>query len=856
MGWFCSVGMIAAAALWTPCQSVRAEVLFNRDIRPILAEHCFACHGPDDKTRQADLRLDLPESATAPRKAGQAAVTPGKPQASEMIRRMLSDDPGERMPPLEVAKRPTAAQIDLLQQWIAQGAPYEGHWAFIPPRRDIELPAVDGDDWPRNEVDRFILAKLRQEKLSPAPQADRTTLIRRASLDLTGLPPTLEEVDAFLNDSSADAYEKVVDRLLSSQAYGERMAVYWLDLARFADSDGYHDDTARSMWQYRDYVIQAFNRNKPFDRFTIEQLAGDQLPGATLEQKIASAFHRNGPTSSEGGADALEYAAKYAVDRVNTTAEVWLGVTMHCAECHDHKYDPFTTKEYYQLFAFFNQVPEDPLIRTVHAPPAIRTPTPEQQEQLTLLTHADEAAREALETALRTPREDWDAAQRAWETTFTAADVDVSTEEAKKDEKRQAMAAIAAVAPAERNQEQTLALRAYFREREIDEVKSLRAVYDAAAKARRDFENAIPMLRVMATVPEPRPTYILVRGDYRTHGEQVYPAVPAVLGRLPEGIEGDRLALATWLTAEDHPLTARVMVNRLWQLVFGVGIVKTAEDFGSRGDWPSHPELLDYLAVRFIESGWDVKAMMRLLVTSAAYRQDSSVSAELLKRDPQNRLLARGPRFRLAGEFIRDNALAISGLFDRDRPVGGPSVKPYQPGDLWREMSYGDSPDKSYIPSTGPDLYRRGLYTFWKRSIHYPSFAAFDAPNREVCTVTRPITNTPLQAFVTLNDVTFVEAARVFAQRILVEGGPTFDQRLDFAWRTAMARPPLEGERDAMRRLYETMHEHYAVDTDAALALLSAGESARDESLDPAQHAAWAAVCNAILNLDEVITKE
>jgi len=962
---------------------------FNRDIRPILSDNCFACHGPDKKTRKAGLRLDLRENATARLESGGQAVVPHDVARSHLMKVVSDANDDERMPPKESGKRLTQEQIRLLRDWIAQGAEFKAHWAYVTPERPA-LPGVKNKNWSRNEIDRFILARLEKEGLNPSIETEKHTLIRRVTFDLIGLPPTVSELNAFLADNSSTAYEKVVDRLLSSPAFGEKLALQWLDLARYADSDGYHDDTSRSMSQYRDYVIRSFNENKPFDQFTIEQLAGDLLPNATLDQKLASAFHRNGPTTSEGGADAKEAAARYAVDRVNTTATTWMGVTFQCAECHDHKYDPFTTREFYQLFAFFNQVPEDPLERALHVAPLIVTPTSEQQAKLEELTAQRAKAEAELTAALEAPDAELDAAQTDWATKLVAVDrrlelgpwqlagpfaatnrsaayetafapelagssnavpwqplpdwqsvstnrapaglgavylsrslqVSVatnftlhlgsddnlkvwlngvlvhanpgsrevasnqdkiplkvlpgnhqlviklanrkdgsrlyfSTDEKEGDPRYLEARRIAVLPPGERAEQDRAKLRRYYRQTESTRTKEVTQRLADAKKAWDEFERSIPRLRVMADVPERRPTYILVRGDYRNQGEEVSPGVPAVLGgRLPEDMKADRLALARWLTQPQHPLTSRVMVNRLWQMVFGIGLVKTAEEFGSQGEPPSHPELLDWLAVEFVESGWNVRHLLKRIVTSATYRQSSKLPPELAVRDPENRLLARGPRFRLPAEVLRDNALAVSGLLDRGRAVGGTSVKPYQPGDLWREFSYGDSADKSYVRDKGTDLYRRSLYTFWKRSVLYPAYALFDAPNREVCTARRPVTNTPLQAYVLLNDETFVEAARALAQKVTSEAPSHFEDQLRHAFRLALARPPSRPEARAMESLHREMLAEYQAKPEAAEKLLSVGDAPRTAGADPVRLAAWTCVANAILNFDETITKE
>ncbi len=980
-----SVGLVSGA---NPVRPANARAIdFDRDVRPILAENCFACHGPDEKARKARLRLDVKEGAFTQRE-GRAVIVAGRSDVSELIRRVTNTDPEEVMPPPKSGRSLTPAQIGQLRRWIDEGAAWQGHWAFQTPVRPA-LPAIRRSAWVRNPIDAFVLARLEQEKLSPQPEADARTLARRLNLDLVGLPPAPEELSRFLARRDPEAYDRQVDRLLASNHFGERLAQMWLDLARFADSDGYHDDTTRSMWQYRDYVINSFNANKPFDQFTVEQLAGDLLPNATQEQKIASAFHRNGPTSSEGGADAKEYAARYAVDRVNTTATTWLGVTLQCAECHDHKYDPFTTREFYQMFACFNQVPENTLERSLHVAPVMATPTPEQQARLNALIHAAESVDDKLKTALETPDPKLDAAQMAWEKTLLAVDErfdlgpwhilgpfattnqsaayttpfapelpdapDVlqarilpdwkdagtnlapaglgavylsrilrataplelslslgsddqlkvwfnrllvashagqrevaanqnqvplkvlpgehrllfklanrpagsrfyfSTNEKEADPRYPEARRIAALPPDQRGEPDRLGLRRYYRDTESADVAELKKQLAAAKKARDDFDKTIPRLRVMADGATPRPTHILLRGDYRNPGELVSPGVPAVLGKLPDDLKPDRLALARWLIQPQHPLTARVMVNRLWQMILGVGLVKTAEEFGTQGERPCHPELLDWLAVEFVESGWDVKHMLKLIVTSATYRQSSRMTPQLLARDPENRLLARGPRFRLPAELVRDNALAIAGLLDRQRPVGGPSVKPYQPGDLWREFAYGDSPDKAYVRDTGDALYRRSIYTFWKRSVLYPAYAMFDAPNREVCTARRPVTNTPLQAYVLLNDETFVEAARVLAQRVAAEGPGEFDQQLGRAFHLALARPPSAAETRAMRSLHRELSAEFRRSPDAAEKLLRVGDAPKLATADPANLAAWTGVANAILNFDETITKE
>jgi hypothetical protein len=642
---------------------------------------------------------------------------------------------------------------------------------------------------------------LQSQHLQSSPPADKATLIRRVTLDLTGLPPTLEEVDAFLKDESPDAYERVVDRLLASPHYGERMALDWLDVARYADTHGYHIDAGRDMTRWREWVIDAFNANKPFDQFTVEQLAGDLLPNATVDQKVASGFNRNHMINFEGGAVPEEYHTAYLVDRVNTTGTVWLGLTVACAQCHDHKYDPIKQREYYQLYAFFNNLPEKGLDGNKgNAAPAIKTPTAAQQQQLDALA----AGAAPLRPSLADP----------------------------------ALRPLAVI------------------------LQNLQTQLDASVRT----------TMVMQEMPTPRETHVLLRGQYDKPGDVVTPNIPTLNGALPPlgtqdsaGLSPskaalrtpNRLDLARWIVSKDNPLTARVIVNRYWQAYFGTGIVKTAEDVGTQGEWPTHPELLDYLASRFIASGWDVKAMQRLIVTSATYRQSSRATPDLIAKDPENRLLARGPRVRLPAEFIRDQALAISGLLNPE--IGGASVSPYQPAGLWEElMSRSDGANwtaQTYTQSHGKDLYRRTMYTFWKRTSPPPTLSTFDAPDREVCTVRRSRTNTPLQALVLMNDPTYLEASRKLAERLLTGNTDTADQRLTTAFRLATARTPGTAELDLLRRALDQHRAKYRAHPDLAQKLLKIGESPVNEKLDAPELAAWTLVSSVLLNLDETVTK-
>jgi len=728
---------------------------------------------------------------------GYAAIEPGCSDCSVLISRIQSQDPEEQMPPPEANKALTETQKNLLRQWVDAGAEYEGHWAWTPPRREALPRLTQHSDWPRNEVDHFMLQRLLDENLTPSPEADRTTLIRRVTLDLTGLPPTLAEVDAFLADDSPDAFEKVVDRLLDSPHYGERMAVDWLDAARYADTNGYQVDRDREMFAWRDWVIDAFNQNMPFDVFTVEQLAGDLLPDPTLQQRIATGFHRNHMMNEEGGIIPEEFLAEYCSDRVETTMTIWLGQTFICARCHDHKYDPFSQRDYYSIYAFFHNVSEQgrgnygtPIQR--NNPPMIQLPSPEQ-ESTRALAQAELGKAEQL----------------------------------------------LANTPEDSDQRETLKKR-------VDDLKKKADLADLA----------IPTALVMDELPEPRPTYILVRGSYDRPGQQVYPDTPTSLPPMDEDLPRNRLGLARWLMDPENPLTARVTVNRLWQSVFGTGIVPTPEDFGTRGERPSHPALLDWLAVELVESGWNIKAMMRLLTTSATYRQSSHTRQELLEHDPENRLLARSSRHRLQAEFLRDQALAASGLLSLR--IGGPSVKPYHPPGLYEQVVAGSSAN-TYVQDKGEDLFRRTMYTYWKRSVPHPAMLTFDVPFRESCAVRRSRTNTPMQALNLMNDTTYVEAARHLASRMLEAPVPTLDARLAHGFRLVLARPPSTEELNYLTKAVERSLNEFANAPDQANALLSTGESGEINSNmehDPADWAAHTIAASIILNLDETVTRE
>jgi hypothetical protein len=976
--------------------AAQAAIRFSRDIRPILSHNCFLCHGQDEQRRGGGLRLDERERALAETDSGLYAIVPGKPDESELVARITAEDAELRMPPADSHKTLTARQIALLTRWIAEGAKYEAHWSFTPPER-AEPPKVDAAA-AVHPIDAFIAARLAQEGLSPSPPADKRALIRRVTFDLTGLPPTHAEIADFLADNRPDAYERLVDRLLASPHYGERMAMDWLDAARYADTHGYHIDSQRDMWPWRDWVIKAFSENLPFDKFTVWQLAGDLLPDATVEQRVASGFNRNHPINFEGGAIPEEYHVEYLVDRVSTTGTVWLGLTMGCARCHDHKYDPISQQEFFRFYAFFNNIDEAGLDGyRGNAKPVLELSSTEQQqakERLTGEIAEFEKQLAAMEPALSAAQSEWEArGQHAktsgvrpsdWrqfgdvavdtpelgiETTLGVASpvdpsvkfvdqegshgwepasqhVDGTTIDFSGDssvlyltrtidadeatsvraelgttdavlvwlngklifERRQQLpfsprqhtlelplkaganellvklvnyawewqfawsfdpatevapppnvAALLAVASDSRTAEQSAALKAYF----LANVARDGAYREVSAKlaARKadlaELTAASPTTMVMRELAEPRKTFRLERGQYTSPMEELTPGTPAALPPLPGDAPANRLTLARWITSHDNPLTARVTVNRLWQAMFGVGIVKTSEDLGLQGQFPSNADLLDWLATEFVDSGWDVKHMLRLMATSAAYRQSSAATAELIARDPDNQLLARGPRFRMPAEFIRDAALSAGGLLDSR--IGGPSVKPYQPGDLWGELAHQKHNYKFsaqlFVQDHGADLYRRTMYTFWKRSVPPPNLNALDAPSREVCTVRRERTNTPLQALVLLNDPTFVEAARNLAERTMHACGDDPAACINFAFELVTARLPSEQEAEILRAEYERQRSSFDADPRAATALVSVGESPRDEKLDAAAHAAWTNVALVILNLDEAVTR-
>jgi hypothetical protein len=1025
-----ALGLLVGAGQAAPASKA---VDFNRDIRPILSDNCFACHGPDEQKRKANLRLDTPDGIIADL-GGYQAIKPGDPRASEVWKRINTTDPDEIMPPPESHKKLTPADKELLRRWIEQGASFAGHWAFssVGP---VPVPKVRSTRWVRNDIDRFIAAKLEEKKLSPSAEAGRETLIRRVTLDLTGLPPTPAEVDAFLADRSPDAYEKVVNRLLQSPHYGEHMARYWLDAARYGDTHGLHLDNERSMWPYRDWVVRAFNENLPFDQFTLWQLAGDLLPNATRDQQIASGFNRCNVTTSEGGSINEEFLVRYAVDRTETAAAVWMGLTAGCATCHDHKFDPLTMKDFYSMYAFFYSA-ADPAMdgNRMDTPPVLKLTTPEQQRQLDDLAARAAAVDRQIKQQLKAfayvdpatmdppppkvhretvwvddtlppnakpegngtlfdfvvvagdvkpfsgkrafrrkasgveqdyftgaepfeisagtkifahlyidpkdppravmlqfhtkdgwnHRANWGDEQaipfgeRAARTktqmgplpktgewvrleinpaalglkpgaqvdgmAFTICDGMVYWDKAGwiyeanpatdplfslsvwekanqgkplRNAPKEISDLLRSVKPEDRTPEQKQKLREYYLEfvsRAPDEfLAPLRKERDALKAQQEAVEKDIPFTLVMADLPQPREAFVLARGQYNKPTERVRPGVPAWLPPRPAAEMKNRLDFARWLLDPQHPLTARVTVNRLWQQFFGTGLVKTANDFGSQGEPPSHPELLDWLARDFVTHGWDIKRFVKQIVMSATYRQDSKVTPRLLAVDPENRLLARGPRFRLDAEVIRDSALFTSGLLVPT--LGGKPVKPYQPENIWEPVAYSGSNTRFYKQDSGDALYRRSLYTFIKRTAPAPGMTTFDAPSRESFCVRRERSNTPLQALLLMNDVQYVEAARALAQRMLTETGAPAEQRLQHGFRLVTGRAPTKPELAVLAHNLAAQQQRYAAAPAEAKKLISFGESKPSDKLDPCELAAYTMVANVLLNLDEAITK-
>jgi hypothetical protein len=1037
---------LAQACAW-------AAVNFDREIRPILSDACYHCHGPDEKARKAKLRLDTKDGAFQLHD-GKAVIAAGKSVESELFKRITSTDADEKMPPPDSNRKITPEQIEKIKRWIDEGAKWETHWAFVPPKK-APLPKVQKSDWPRNGIDYFVLSHLEQEGLKPLAEAKKETVLRRVSLDLTGLPPTQKELDTFLADKSSDAYEKAVDRLLASERYGERMAVDWLDVARYADTHGYQADRYRPMWPYRDWVIKAFNQNLPFDQFATWQIAGDLLPNATKEQRLATAFNRLHMQNEEGGIIEEEYRVAYVIDRVDTFGTAFLGLTFECSRCHDHKFDPISMKDFYSMFSFFQNIDEsgqtsyftDPIAvptlilsnndqdakiadlkKKIGAKenelPALRNSEEENfarwltqkgsidfdaphglvgrfdfNDQSNRLTNRVAGAEpgKAVEGPKYGPGHQGDGAELNGENGFTfpklghfsksdpfslsiwvnapshpARAVVVHHSKAPIDagsrgyelllENGQVAFGLHHMWPGNSikvisqnsiatNQWVNLAVtydgsgraegaRIYingelaqtdvvrdglykditygggepdlaigyrfrdsgFKDGKVDDFcvfnRALAPLEVAQLAGRSDLKEAwsiepeklsaeqrsglfefyfanvstnshaffedlrklraernsiiepIPEIMVMDEMPKPKPAYILKRGAYDAHGEQVTANTPAVLPPLSADQPHNRLGLARWLTSPENPLMARVTVNRAWQLMFGRGIVETTENFGSQGSAPTNPELLDWLAREFIESGWDMKALFKLIATSATYRQSSKADPELLARDPANELLARGPARRLTAEMLRDQALAVSGLLVEK--IGGASVKPYQPEGLWEEIAMGRP---HYDTGKGDDLHRRSLYTFWKRTVPHPAMITFDAAERNVCVVRRQNTSTPLQALELLNDTQIVEAARFLAQRMFKEGGANLDSQLAWAFRTVTSRVPKDREREVLKKLFDEQKDIFEKDSEAANKLLKVGETANDPALKGSYIAAGTALAEALLNYDEAVMK-
>ena len=852
-------GVVAALVLIAHTVSLPAEVLspdYLRGIRPILVTNCFPCHGPDSRSRQAGLRFDQPAAALSRLESGAVAIVPGLAGQSEMIRRIESTEADSLMPPPDSLKYLTDAEKQLLRQWVDAGAQFEEHWAYRAPQRPV-VPQVSRPEWPRNAVDAFVLSRLDVEGLASSPEADPETLLRRVSLDLTGLPPTVNELETFLADKSGDGYERAVDRLLESPHLGEKLTQDWLDLARFGDTSGYQDDNDRPNFPYRDAVIHAFNSNMPFDQFTIESLAGDLLPHPTTSQKVLSGFNRLHRYNEEGGSDPEEFRMVYAADRTNTTAATWMGLTFVCAQCHDHKYEPISQREYYQVLAFFNSLKGEITVSKGPAnPPQIRVPSLEDQQRIEEL----HLAVDQLESILQTRDAETTRAFNKWIEQASASMKLTQTDplSTTKSPDGFSVAQLLATPANQRTDVQTAQLRQHYIREFAPEMLELLTQVNSLRKEIENLIQSAPLALIWEETETPRPTQILTRGDYQQPGEVVERAVPSIFPSLATDVPRDRLALARWLVSGEHPLTARVVVNRYWKQVFGAGLVRTPDDFGMRGELPTHPELLDWLAVEFQTAGpnqtaWDVKRLLRLLVTSATYRQSSKVSRMLRDRDPDNLLVARNTRFRLSAEEIRDAALVASGLLNRT--IGGRSVYPYQPDHFYRDKE--DDPNEWKWPvETGPDLYRRGLYIFIRRTSPYPSFQTFDVSGRGECTVARARTNTPLQALVTLNDPVFIEAARVLAERGLQESGPHWKDRLRFLYRCVFTRSPTESEQAVLERLYQAEWKRYTDDPQAAASVSRQGRAVPAVSLDPVEVAAWTTVANALLNLDEAITRE
>jgi hypothetical protein len=835
------VAVAAVVSAWAE----ESQLDFNRDIRPILSENCFYCHGQDGSKRAADLRLDDQASAI-----DMYAIVPGDVESSEAIVRIHSTDPDTLMPPPDSNRRLSKKEKDTLERWIAQGAQYSPHWAFLTPKRP-ESPAVKDEAWGRNPIDRFVMSKLESLEISPSPPADRQTLIKRLYSDLIGLPPTPDEIVAFVRDEDPNAYEHLVDRLLDSQHYGERMALPWLDAARYSDSNGFQQEGDTWQWMWRDWVVKSFNDDLSFDQFTTWQIAGDLLPDATDEQKIASGFNRNHMQNGEGGAIAEEQRFVTLFDRMDTTATTWLGLTMACAQCHDHKYDPITQRDYYSMMDAFNRVPESgvpsrlsPRIRL--GKPYLELPTPENQAKLAEFDEKIKTAETQTDALAETLLAGWKAGILADGKPGHGKGLPGPLVKllAKPEAKR---------SDAEKKQIEN-GLRNHFHEKikatfasKFPEIESLNQLYKDRELYRND---QIPRPMVMSD-DQPRKTHILERGEYLKPAEEVSFATPTFLPPMPDDVPKNRLGFAKWLVSDFHPLTSRVQVNKMWQHFFGTGIVKTSEDFGVQSEYPIHGPLLDWLAVEFRESGWKMKALNRLIVTSSSYRQSSRMSEHLKSIDVENRLFARASRFRMPSLVLRDWALASSGLIERK--LGGVPAYPYQPDQVWEPLAITKERDFTYPLSTGSDLYRRSLYTFWRRTVSPANM--FDTANRQTCRVRQSLTSTPLHSLTMLNDPTWVEAARVLAEKSIQSNDQTSNQ-LRHAFETVVCREPSERDMQTLQNAWDIQMKHYEANVQQADELLGVGAAPRDKSIESPKHAAMSIVCLAILNLDEAMTRE
>jgi hypothetical protein len=833
---FASASVTLAA---TPPAPVPERVEFNRDVRPILSDKCFACHGPDASHRKGKLRLDLRDEALQ-----REAFVPGRPAESELVARILSPHEDEVMPPPDSNKRLDAREKAVLQEWIRQGATYQKHWAYEPPVK-ADIPAGE------NGVDVLVARRLAVVGLSPSPEADRRTLIRRLYADLLGLPPTPAEVAAFENDASPAAYTALVDRVLANPHYGERMAQGWLDVVRFADTIGYHSDNPRNVWPYRDWVIRSFNANKRFDRFTLEQIAGDLLPDANQETRVGSAFNRLLLSTEEGGAQPKDYEARMMADRVRAIGTAWLGQTTGCAQCHDHKFDPISTRDFYALGAFFADVKEQSVGRREEG---ILVTTPAQEAKLAALDAALAAARrqvEAVQPELDRAQAEWAAALRDGSHRLAELEPGAKTPAAAQRTAREVLAA-AKKEPARRNARDRQALQTYFQTKAGPPHRDRLEALAAAERDRKAYYDELPKCLVTESAPEKRIVRLLPRGNWMDEsGEVMQPALPRFLVPAAEsGRELNRLDLARWLVARDNPLTARTVVNRLWKQFFGTGLSRVLEDLGAQGEVPPNGPLLDWLACEFMDRGWDVKHLVRTIVTSRTYRQVSTATPAQLAADPDNREHARQSRFRVDAELVRDYALAAAGRLVPT--IGGPSVKPYQPDGYWDNLNF---PTREYVRDRGDAQYRRGLYVWWQRTFLHPSLLAFDAPSREECVAERNRSNLPQQALVLLNDPTYVEAARVLATRILTGGGRDDAHRFEQAWQWTLQRAPRAEEIATAATLLAGHRRAYQADPAPARALLATGDTPVPAGVDPVELAAWTHVARVLLNLHEFITR-